>query len=176
MSNTILVSSPKGPRFSKLKYTHKISTKELFEDFQKRYPEYDIDLKEFEHIWLDLIAPEIQKEAALNPLGIKLPFYVGELKLQWLPYRPKEIDFNHKDRQGEIVPLLNLMNGGKVPKLKWERRNAVRYNRWLQFYGFTPSREIEKLAKKKIEENPNDLRVSRVTLGGAKYGLAPLKK
>jgi len=176
MKKIVTIGTSKGPRFSKKDYTYKIGILELFTAFQKNYPEYNISQKEFEHIWLDLLVPEIQNQAVNNPLGIKLPFYIGEIKLQWLPYKPNKIDFNYKQREGEDVPLISLKNGSKVHKVKWERRNAVRYNRWLQFYGFTHNRDIDKLARKKLDENPNDLRVSRVTLGGAKYGLAPLKK
>ena len=176
MGKIVTINERKGPRFSKKDFTYKISIDELYEQFHIRYPEYKITKKEFEHLWLDILVPEINNQIVNNPLGFKCPFYVGELKLQWLPYRPKAYDFAHKDKTAEKVPLINLTNGGKVHKLKWERRNAVRYNRWLQFYGFTHSREIDRMAKKKLAENPDDMRVSRVTLGGAKYGLGPLKK
>lgn len=175
MTKTVTISDRQGPRFRRGKFTYKISSKELFEEFKKNYPEYNINQKEFEHIWFDMLVPEIQKEVVINPLGFKAPFYIGELKLQWLPYRPEKYDFDYKTKTGDEVPRINLQNGGKVHKLKWERRNAVRYNRWLQFYGFTHNREIDRLAKKKLAENPGDMRVSRVTLGGAKHGLAPLK-
>ena len=176
MKKIVTIGTVCGPRFKKTPYTHKIKTQELYDEFQKTHDDFNISLKEFEHIWLDILVPEIQEQVVMNPLGFKMPFYVGELKLQWLPYNPKKIDFNHKLNTGEEVPLMNFKNGNKSPKLKWERRNAVRYNRWLQFYGFNPARGIDKLARKKLMENPNDMRVSRVTLGGAKYGLAPLKK
>ena len=176
MGKIVTISDRKGPRFRRKEYTYKISIDELFEEFIKNYPEYKLTKKEFQHIWLDILVPEIQNETVNNPLGFKAPFYIGEFKLQWLPYRPEKYDFDHKTKTGEEVPRINLQNGGKYHKLKWERRNAVRYNRWLQFYGFTHNREIDRLAKKKLAENPGDMRVSRVTLGGAKYGLAPLKK
>ena len=176
MAKTVTINDRKGPRFKRGKFTYKISTEELYQEFKKNYPEYDISKKDFEYIWLDLLVPEIQNETVNNPLGFKTPFYIGEVKLQWLPYRPEKYDFKHKLETGEKVPRVNLQNGGKYHKLKWERRNAVRYNRWLQFYGFTHNREIDKLAKKKLSQNPGDIRVSRVTLGGSKYGLSPIKK
>lgn len=176
MGKIVTISDRGGPRFRKTKYTYKISISEVYEKFKKDYPEFTISKKEFESIWLDILVPEIQNEIVNNPLGFKTPFYNGELKLQWLPYKPKKYDFDHKTKTGDEVPKIDLKNGGKVHKLKWERRNAVRYNRWLQFYGFTHNREIDKLVKNKLNSNPGDMRVSRVTLGGDKYGLSPLNK
>jgi|LakMenE01Jun11ns_1017448.scaffolds.fasta_scaffold9946141_2 hypothetical protein len=176
MVRTGIISSPKGPRFVKTEYMYQIFSDDLYNTFIKDYPEYkNISKDEFKRIWINILAPEIRKESIKNPLGLKLPFYNGELKLQWLPYRMKAPERKHKKETGEDIPIIYLNTQNKIGKVKWERRNAVRYNRWLQFYAFEPHREMEKMAKKRIDES-NDIRVSRVTLGGAKYGLAPLNK
>lgn len=163
------VISNKGPRFRKEKYIHNILDS-CYNRFKTDYPEFDISEDEFLRIWNKVISPEIRKEAGTNPLGIKLPYYLGEIKVQWLPYILKKdkviIDSNTP------YDKLDLMNGGKTPTVKWERRNAVRYTRMLQFYAYDEDRKIKDIAKVREKETPEDIRVSRVTLGGEKYGLS----
>lgn len=165
------IVTPKGPRFSKKSFVHHIITEELFSKFKKNYPEFNISFREFKRLWIEVLAPEIREQVINNPLGFVTSFYCGELKYQWLSYKPKSIDIPYKSKTGEEVPLVNMNHGNKVPKIIWERRNAVRYNPMLQFYGFDPHREMFNKAKLKQENANVSLRVARATLGGKKYGL-----
>jgi hypothetical protein len=112
------------------------------------------------------IAETIRSEGVMNPLGVKLSAYLGEIKTQFLPYRYETTDINASNEEGERIKHLNILTRGKVAKIKWERRFAVRFNQMLQFYGFEPHRDMNKLAKTYIPENIDKIRVSRTTLGG----------
>lgn len=148
------------------KFSKMVVTKELWQKFIQTLPEYkDMTWKEFYNNWLD-IAETIRNEAIYNPLGVKLEKFTGELKLQYLPHKFKAVDNSTSTELGEKVNHLNIVTQGKVAKIKWERRWAVKFNKILQFYAFDETREMQKMAKEHILANPNSLRVSRNTLGG----------
>jgi hypothetical protein len=149
----------KGPRMKKGRFSSSVITKDLFKRFKQKHPEHQIDWKTFSEKWEE-IAGIIRDEVVNNPLGVKLGFYAGELKLQYLPYK-----FEAKD-QASGDKHINLTTRGKVGKLKWERRWAVKFNKMLQFYAFDATRKLTKMAKEKILDSPEAPRVSRNTLGG----------
>lgn len=148
-----------APRMRKGKFSKSVVTKDLFKKFKKEFPEYsELEWKTFIKIWLD-IAKEIRKQSIYNQLGVKLGSYCGELKLQYLPY-------NFKTTLPDGTNHLNLNTRSKVAKIKWERRWAVKFNKSLQYYAFEGTRDLNKLAKNRVTENPEKLRTARNTLGG----------
>lgn len=164
------------PRMGRGDFSKMLITKELFTKFKKSFPEYkDMKWGEFYSKWLD-IAETIRKETITNPLGVKLGSYTGELKLQYLPYKLKAIDSHTSAELGKSTQYANIMTRGKVAVIKWERRKAGRFNKMLQFYGFSPIQEMEVMAKDYILANPEKLRVSRVTLGGRNLWTLQKKK
>lgn len=168
-----------GPRMKYKEFTTDVVNKELWKEFKKEYPEHvDMTYKQFKDFWNE-IAETIRIETIKNPLGVKLPSYAGELKLQFLPHRFQSPVRDPKILQ-ETGPInhINLLTRGKVAKIKWERRWAVKFNRMLQFFGFEPVRSLRDDAREHIDANPDSLRVSRNTLGGDSVWrrLVPLKK
>lgn len=150
----------------KAQFSKQLITKDLWKEFIKKFPEYkDLTWDDFYEDWKD-IAQTCREEIITNPLGIKLGSYTGELKLQYLPYKFKSPDQSTSNEIGEKVNQVNLVTGGKVAKIKWERRWAVKFNKMLQFFGFEPTREINVMAAKYTRENPEKIRISRNTLGG----------
>ncbi len=153
----------KAPRMKKGKYSTSIVNKELWKEFKKDFG--DINWEDFVALWEE-IAETIRIETTSNPLGVKLGSYMGELKCQYLPYDYDDTDIVASTEIGEKVGHANFNTRGKVAKVKWERRWAVKFNKLLQFYAFEPTREIKLLAKRFIDSNPNNIRVARNTLGG----------
>lgn len=151
-------ASPKGPRFKKTPWKVDVVTRELFKNFRKDYPEFkSTTFERFRDIWRNIIAPEIRHEWIHNPLGIKLPYYIGELKLNWVPYKNPHFP--------------NMEYGGKTPKIAWERRNAVRYTPTLQFFGMEPCRLVEEAAKKKARYDNKEIRVAQFIPKENKFGM-----
>lgn len=143
-----------------------IVTEFLWREFKKKFPEYKKkSWKEFSEEWGD-IAQTIRTEAITNPLGVKLGSYTGEIKLQYLSNKFKAIDQVVSEELGEKTNLLNLSTKGKVASIRWERRWAVKFNKMLQFFCFRETREMNKMAKIYIDENPEKLRMVRNTRGG----------
>jgi hypothetical protein len=151
----------KKGEFSKM-----VITRELFARFKKEFPEHQgLTWETFFGMWLE-IASKIRQEAIWNPLGVKLGYHTGELKLQYLPYKLETIDQQASEQLGEQVTHTNLQSRGKVCKIKWERRKAVKTNKVLQFYAFDETRELNRMAFDYIQLHPEKIRVARVTLGG----------
>lgn len=155
----------KAPRMRKGEFSNLVVTKELYKRFCVDFPEYKLTWNEFYQVWLS-IAEKIRQEAIYNPLGVKLGSYTGELKLQFLPYKFEAIDHTTSSKLGQKVKHLNIDDKGKVAKIKWERRWAVKFNKILQFYAFDETRELHKMAKEHVDKNGEKLRVARITLGG----------
>lgn len=149
------------------KFSRQIVTKEAWIEFKNSNPEYkNLSWKDFYSSWKE-IAETIRNETVTNPLGTKLGSYTGELKTQYLPNKFLKASDNMASQEvGEKIPYANLVTRGRVARIKWERRWAVKFNRMLQFFAFEPTREINELAGKYIKENPDKLRVARNTLGG----------
>jgi hypothetical protein len=167
VKNPVYQRNPKAPRMRKGSFTYNVVNKNLLIAFRLQYPEYtDYTDKQLNKLWAD-IATTIQDEVRLNPNGVKLGGYNGELKFQYLPYKPDEVrDFNNSQVEGQQIKHVNLLTKGKVAKVKWERRLAVKFNKILQFYGFAPSTGLEKGLNKYLIENPEKIRTSRNTLKG----------
>lgn len=155
-----------APRMRKGKFSKSVVTKELWHRFKAAYPEYkDMKWDDFFGIWKE-IAAKFRYHAIHNPLGVKLGSYMGELKLQYLPHKFKATDYGETQKEGEEMIHLNIEDKGKVPKIKWERRWAVKFNKILQYYAFQETRDINEIAKEYMKSNHGRLRTSRITTGG----------
>lgn len=166
----------KAPRMKKGEFSKMVITKELYDRFKKEYPEHKtLSWEEFYKSWLE-IAAKIRYEAIYNPLGVKLGFHCGELKLQYLPYKFQAVDHATSEQIGEQTTYLNLESRGKVPKIKWERRQAVKMNKILQFYAFDETRELNRLAYQYMLNNADKLRIARITLGGQSVWRSKIRK
>lgn len=147
-------------------FSKSIVTKELWRAFKKEHPEHKkMSWDEFYEYWNDM-AQIIREEVISNPLGVKLGCYTGELKLQFLPYNYKAKNNSLTAELGEEVNHVNLITKGKVARIKWERRWAVKFNKILQFFAFEPTRELNKMAVKYIDDHPEKPRVARNTFVG----------
>lgn len=155
----------KLPRLGKAEFTTNVITKELWEEFVQKTSR-PISWEEFLKVW-ECILDVIRQEAIFNPLGVKLPRFIGEIKVQYLPYKFSAYKLDHANPE-EKIKMLNLQQRGKVAKIKWERRQAVRFNKILQFYAFDADRKYNGLAKERIDNDGDSVRVSMNTLRGNK--------
>lgn len=154
------------PRMSKKEFTTQVFTDSLLDEFLEEYPEYkDKTKQQLTKYWKN-ITNKIKTNVVCNPLGLKLPNYMGELKCQYLPHKFKAKDYKTSEELGEDVNYVNLVTKGKVATIKWERRWAVRYNKILQFYAYLECQDWCHLAKDHITNHPEMVLTSRNTLGG----------
>ncbi len=162
----------KAPRMRKREFCKRVVSKDLYKKFIAEFPEYkEMTWVDFYQNWVD-IAKHIRHEAIWNPLGVKMGSYIGELKLQYLPYKFQAVDPNSEDGS----TFININSKGKVATVKWERRWAVKFNKILQFYGFSETRELNKMAFEYTTKHPDKLRIARNTLGGMSVWRQKMRK
>lgn len=153
---------PHAPRLGKGEFSKILVSKDLWKKAVKANPDFaNMSWKEFWDIWC-LIGIETVNEIAENPLGVKLPFFLGEWKVQYLPYKPKTQDNVTSAEIGDIVPYLNIHSKGKVCSIIWERKDARRYNSVLDLYAFEEDKKLTLKAAEAVNKNPDKYRVSRV--------------
>jgi hypothetical protein len=160
-----MIINRKAPRMRKGEFSTLIFGKKLWKKFKQDIPEYkEISWNEFKQIWVE-ITETIRNEAIMNPLGVKLPLYLGELKYQYLPYKYKALDVDSTEKNEDAVNHMNLITRGKTGKIKWERRWACRFFKMLGFYSFENDKRMNAIAKKYTMENPEKIRISRALKG-----------
>jgi hypothetical protein len=150
------------PRLGKAKYSKLLVTNELWKQAIAENPEFKgMKYREFLEIW-EAIATTFKETIIENPLGLKAPFFIGEWKVQHLPYRPKTQDYKASEEVAKKIPFLNLHTKGKTGKLIWERKSARRYNRALDLYAFEPLQQgFRDEVSKALQRNPERYRVAR---------------
>lgn len=149
-----------APRMKKGKFSKSLITKDLFKEFKIKHPEYsEMTWDIFFGMWQD-IAQTTREEVCSNPLGVKLGGFLGELKIQYLCYKPKI--------RSAAIPI-NLATKGKIPYVKWERRWASRFNKSLQLYAFEQTRELRDLATEHKKNSPEKIRSGRSIPRKANY-------
>jgi len=167
IGNPIYHNDKTAPRMRKGQFSKQIVNKQLWWRFIEDNEKYEkVTWDEFRKLWDD-IAYTIREEAVENPLGVKLPKFIGELKVQYLPYlNHGHIDHIKSNELGIKVKNLGIVDKGKRGTLKWERRWAVKFNRMLQFFAFQPGRTLKLMTVKKFNKHPEKIRMSGNTLRG----------
>lgn len=143
------------PRLGKGEFSTSVLSKELWKNSK-----IDITWQQFNNILVEIME-EIKREVCNNPLGVKLPFFLGELKIQYLPYRAETQDTKTSQQIGEVVPYLNLHSKGKIGKLVWERKQARKFNASLDMWAYEPAKYFEEAVANALQTNPDKFRIAR---------------
>ncbi len=153
---------PKAQRNGKAEFSTLVLTKQLYKESIKNRKEYShLTFEQFCDVW-EKIVMEIKDEVVDNALGVNLAFYLGELKIQYVPYKMRTKDIAISTELGENTPQIRLKSKGKSGKIIWERKSARRYNRSLELYHFEPHNEFKGMAAKALDRNPDKYRVARI--------------
>lgn len=151
----------KMPRLGKKEFATTVLSHDLYKRAISESPEFaHLSWKEFQKIWVE-IAEELKNEICTNPLGVKLPFFLGDLKVQYLPYKRENQDALLSAQLGEPIPHLNLHSKGKAGKLIWERKDARRFNRSLDLWAFEAADLFEDQVGSALKQSPDKFRISR---------------
>lgn len=152
----------KGPRLGKGEFSTIIVCEDLYDKWIKDNPEYKkISFKEFKIIWNE-IAKEVRKQTCYNALGVNLPFYTGETKIQFIPVDVKGVDRGTSNEIGEKANHLNINTKGKIAKITWQRRNACKFNKMLHLFGFEQDRLLSQEANEALNTNPEIYRTMKI--------------
>lgn len=163
----------KAPRLGKAEFSTKLVNAELFKEWKKENPEYKLSWNEFVKIWDDIVV-KIKKEVTTNPMGLKLPFSTGELRVQFLPKTSKTYDYNQSEIEGEKVPYLGIITKGKVAKISWIRKQASKFNPFIMMFAFEHARDFGKDLSEVLFDTPEIFR--RILKDNYKYKLNELEQ
>ncbi len=153
----------KAKRLGKAEFSTSIVTEELYKQWRKDNPDISLSNAEFNKVW-ESITDKIQSEITTNPQGVKLAFHCGELIMQYLPKKFKAIDPYTSNLIGEKAPFLNITSKGKVGKISWIRKGAVRFNPQIMLYAFDHTRKIAHKAISTFTEKPEIFRNSNMII------------
>lgn len=149
----IYLYNKNAPRFRKTEFKNEAISVAKYEKWQAENPNFKITYREFLNIWNN-IASKIRYEIVHNPQGFRLPFYGGDIFIQYLPRKFKSFNINDSVSVGDNVPNLNIVSKGKTAKIIWFRKDAARYNPYIVLYGYGEAREIGMASKEAITANP----------------------
>ena len=147
----------KAPRLGKAEFSTNIVNVELYKAWAHDNPDYQLTYKEFILVW-DEIVESIRTEVTINPMGIRLPFYTGDIIVQFLPNKVKSIDQEVSNQEKENLPFLNIITKGKVAKISWIRKHAIKFNTRIILFAFQQSRVINKKLAEVLWNTPEIFR------------------
>lgn len=146
------------PRCGKKEFSFNVINPQMYERWIDLNPNQEISYKRFLEIW-KIIADKIKQEAVENPMGIKLSHMCGEIRIQYLPKSIKAQNYFKKE-EGERPNYLNINSKGKVAKVMWIRKNAVKFNPFIVYFGYEQHKNISKQATEFINNTPELYRSS----------------
>lgn len=152
---------PKKPRCSKKEFTYNVVNEQLYDWWISLNPEMKIDYKRFLQIW-KIITDKIKKETVENPMGVKLSHMCGELRVQYLPKQVKAQNYHEEPDPEDRNNYLNINTKGKVAKVMWIRKNAVKFNPFIVYFGYEQHKNINKQIYDFIMKTPELYRSSSV--------------
>lgn len=158
-----LPNDRKAKRFGKGEFIVKLITYDLYKKWGILNPVYKKKnkYKDYKKI-VELIIGEISAEIVNNNLGVRLPFYNGNICVKYIDIMKKKIINDNLSNQVEKdVPHLNWNSSDKVAKIIWSISKDQRYNKMLNYFGFEPTREIRHLTYEKLIESPEIFKTNR---------------
>lgn len=163
-------------RFKRNKYKRRIVTEALYKKWITEYPEYkDYTIQEFKKYWVSL-ANKYMDIAVTNPHGVRLPFYMGDLSVQYTPKLDKNISIHKTAKQGIEVKHMNFSTNGKAGKTIWSVDHARKFNKYVSLMGFEGSRRFIKKTTNQLTETPEIFRDSARSKSNRLYMLKKLKE
>lgn len=163
-------------RFKRNKYKKRIVTEALYKKWVAEYPEYsNYTIKMFRQYW-NKIANKYMDVAVTNPHGVRLPFYMGDLSVQYPPKLDKNISIHKTAQQGVEVRHMNFSTNGKAGKTIWSVDHARKFNNYLPLMGFEAGRIFAEKTTNQLRETPEIFRDSARSKSNRLYMLKKLKK
>jgi len=141
-------------RFSRAKYKNKVITRELWEQWKINYPEYKESSYAKYVEYARKILLEYRNEVTINSDGVRLPFYMGDVTMKFVPVKKQPLNPQVSKQILKEVPYLNFGTNGRVGKVVYSAEHCRLFNRYAPLLGFEPSKEFAKLSREQFKENP----------------------
>ncbi len=144
-------------RFRDTKYSSRLITPELYSIWKKQYPNFADKVKDyasFKRIWKKLITKYLHY-SIINTMGVRLPFYCGDLSIEYINIEYEVIDPIKATEVGSNIPFLNWNTSDRLAKIIWCVKHSAKFNKYLPFLGFKANTLFRKAAFKSLTETPN---------------------
>lgn len=144
------------PRFRDTKFSKNLISAELYEEWIKENPKYADKVTcygDFLKIW-NKISEKYRHYAVNNSMGVKLPFYCGELSVEYVNIEYEAINEKLSYDNDSPVPHLNWNSSDKLGKLIWCIKRAMAFNGMLPFTAFKGCSTFITQAKNGLKNNP----------------------
>lgn len=148
-------------RFRYNNYFMKVVTPELYDKWKKENLELSHKINSFgsfKKYWRK-ISDEIISEVCINPFGVLLPYYCGELSIKFSNIDLKPVNIRASGINEKIIPHLNWNSSERVGKLVWNTHKAAKFNSMIRYYGFKGVRLFNQKVNKALLENPEVFKV-----------------
>ena len=163
-------------RFKRNKYKKRIVTTDLYDKWIAQYPEYKhYTIQMFRKYWVKL-ANKYMDVAVTNPHGVRLPFYMGDLSVQYTPELDKNISIHKTAQQGVEVRHMNFSTNGKAGKTIWSVDYARKFNKYLPLMGFEAGRKFTEKTTNQLTDTPEIFKDSARSKSNRLYMIKKLKK
>lgn len=140
-----------APRFRST--TKNILTKELYESFLEKYPEYQITYQEFKAIVKEYNS-QLWNTAIDYPDGIELPQGLGYIILvKCNKPKSKNIDFVSSAKYGQIVNYQNWDSDNYLAKICYSNYSLKYRFKDRELWGFTPVRQFKRKVAATFSDN-----------------------
>lgn len=162
-----LKNDRKAPRFGKKEFVHHVISKEFFKNWLKENPKYShFTYRVFLNHW-DMITQEIHNEILMNPQGVRLPYYNGDMLLSYIHTNKEIINPGVSDKIGKDIKFLNWNTDKKPGKVCWIIDHARKRNKWLKLFGGHIDRKLRIKAFNAFQTHPEIFKTARITHANA---------
>lgn len=150
-------------RFRDTKFSNNLITIELYHSWQKQYPQFKDKIKgfsSFKKIWKKLML-KYMTYSIDNSMGVRLPFYCGDLSIQYINIEYEALDIYKAREINQTVPFLNWNTQDRLAKIIWCIKHAGKFNKYLPFIAFQGNSQFKKLTSKSLQEKPEIYKVAK---------------
>lgn len=145
------------PRFRDTKFAKNLISESFYKDWISKNPEYAKSVPTygvFLKIW-GKIAHKYRHYTVNNSMGVKLPFYCGELSVEYINIEYEAIDGKLSGDNEQPIPHLNWNSYDKLGKLIWCIKRAMKFNGLISFTGFRGTSSFRKEVRIGLQSKPN---------------------
>lgn len=145
------------PRFRDTKFAQRLISKELYAAWKVQYPQFAKrvpDVSSFKRLWKKIVMKYIHY-AVHNSMGVRLPFYCGDVSVQFINIEYEAYDAKKSRQINEAVPHLNWGTRDRLAKIVWSIGHACKFNKYLPFLAFKANEVFVRQTHHALVENPN---------------------
>lgn len=165
-------------RFRYNKYFTHVVSEEVYKKWREENPHLKDKINSFQSFskYWTKIAKAIVSEVCINPNGVKLPYYCGELSIKYANIDLKPVNKRASIIMQKSIPHLNWNTSERLGKLVFNIKRASKFNAMIAYYGFKGTRVFNVAVNKAMIENPENFKVYSVSSTNTKELVNKLKE